>query len=84
MKAAKDYQAKEIIVAGGVSANRGLREKLTQKSPIKVLFPPMKYCTDNAAMIASAGRIMFEHQQFSSLDLSVKPSYDLERESIGD
>lgn len=84
IKAAKDYNVKEIIVAGGVSANSGLREKLTKESPIKVLFPPMKYCTDNAAMIASAGRIMFENQRFSSLDLSVKPSYDLEEESVGD
>lgn len=84
IKAAKDYHVKEIIVAGGVSANSGLRQKLTEESPIKVLFPPMKYCTDNAAMIASAARIMYEHQCFSSLDLSVKPSYDLEEESIGE
>lgn len=82
IKAAKDYQVKEIIVAGGVSANRGLRKKLMDESPIKVLFPPMAYCTDNAAMIASAARIMYEHQKFSALDLSVKPSYDLEEESV--
>ena len=60
IKAAKDYNVNEIIVAGGVSANKGLRQKLSQESPIKVLFPPMSYCTDNAAMIASAGRIMYE------------------------
>ena len=84
IKAAKDYNVKEILVAGGVSANQGLREKLTKESPIKVLFPPMKYCTDNAAMIASAGRVMFENNLFSSLDLSVKPSYDLEEESVGE
>lgn len=82
IKAAKDYNVKEIIVAGGVSANKGLREKLTNDSPIKVLFPPMAYCTDNAAMIASAARIMYEHQRFLSLDLTVKPSYDLEEETI--
>ena len=82
IKAAKDYNVNEIIVAGGVSANKGLRQKLSQESPIKVLFPPMSYCTDNAAMIASAGRIMYEHQRFSPLDLSVKPSYDLEEESV--
>lgn len=84
IKAAKDYNVKEIIVAGGVSANKGLRKKLTEESPIKVLFPPMSYCTDNAAMIASAGRVMYEHQMFSSLDLGVKPAYDLERESAGE
>lgn len=84
LKAAKDYQVKEIIVAGGVSANQGLREALTKRSDIPVLFPPMRYCTDNAAMIASAARVMYEHQQFSSLDLMVKPSYDLEMESLGE
>lgn len=84
IKAAKDYQVKQIIVAGGVSANKGLRERLTQESDIPVLFPPMSYCTDNAAMIASAARIMYENQMFSSLDLGVKPAYDLEEESVGD
>ena len=84
IKAANDYQVKQIIVAGGVSANSGLRKKLTEESPIKVLFPPMKYCTDNAAMIASAARVMYENQCFSTLDLSVKPTYDLEEESIGE
>lgn len=84
VKAAKDYQVKQIIVAGGVSANQGLRKKMMETSPIKVLFPPMSYCTDNAAMIASAARIMYEHKLFSSLDLSVKPSYDLEDESVGE
>ncbi|MCD7894703.1 MAG: tRNA (adenosine(37)-N6)-threonylcarbamoyltransferase complex transferase subunit TsaD [Erysipelotrichaceae bacterium] len=84
IKAAKDYQVKEIIVAGGVSANSGLRDSLKEKSPMKVLFPPMAYCTDNAAMIASAGRIMYENSMFSPLDLSVKPSYDLEEESVGE
>ncbi|MCD7808945.1 MAG: tRNA (adenosine(37)-N6)-threonylcarbamoyltransferase complex transferase subunit TsaD [Erysipelotrichaceae bacterium] len=83
IKAAQDYQVNEIIVAGGVSANSGLRQSLKENSPIKVLFPPMAYCTDNAAMIASAGRIMYENSQFSPLDLSVKPSYDLEKESVG-
>ena len=82
IRAAKAYDVKEIIVAGGVSANSALREKLKEESPIKVLFPPMKYCTDNAAMIASAGSIMYDKKVFSSLDLSVKPSFDLEKEGI--
>lgn len=84
IKAAKDYQVKEIIVAGGVSANQGLRERLCKESPIPVLFPPMSYCTDNAAMIASAARIMYENHLFSTLDLGVKPAFDLEEESIGE
>lgn len=84
IKAAKDFNVKQIIVAGGVSANQGLRHALTSQSPVPVQFPEMKYCTDNAAMIASAARIMYEHQKFSTLDLSVKPSYDLEEESLGE
>ena len=84
IKAAQDYHVKQIIVAGGVSANQGLRQALTKHSEIPVLLPPMRYCTDNAAMIASAARVMFEHQKFSSLDLMVKPSYDLEEESLGE
>lgn len=47
-----------LIVAGGVAANKGLRESLTtmcEENNIHLSIPPMKYCTDNAAMIASAG-----------------------------
>ena len=53
-------------------------------SDISVIFPPMKYCTDNAAMIASAASIMYKYNMFAPLDLSVKPDYDLEAESVGD
>jgi N6-L-threonylcarbamoyladenine synthase len=82
INAAVDLNVKEIIVAGGVSANKGLREKMA-KSPVPVIFPPMKYCTDNAAMIASAASVMYRHKKFSELDISVKPHYDLEEESVG-
>ncbi len=82
LKAAHDLKVKEIIVAGGVSANKGLREKMAN-SDILVIFPPMKYCTDNAAMIASAASVMYKYKKFSPLDISVKPDYDLEKESVG-
>jgi N6-L-threonylcarbamoyladenine synthase len=82
LKAAHDLHVKEIIVAGGVSANKGLREKMAH-SDIPVIFPPMKYCTDNAAMIASAASVMYKYKKFAPLNLSVKPSYDLEQESVG-
>ena len=82
LKAAHDLHVKEIIVAGGVSANKGLREKMAN-SDIPVIFPPMKYCTDNAAMIASAASVMYKYKKFAPLNLSVKPSYDLEQESVG-
>lgn len=58
MKAAQEYGVNQIVVAGGVAANKGLRESLTsaaEEANIKLTFPRMVYCTDNAAMIAVAG-----------------------------
>lgn len=58
IKAAKEYHVNQIVVAGGVAANKGLRERLGEaaaKENIKLSFPKMVYCTDNAAMIAVAG-----------------------------
>ena len=57
-KALKDYNINNLIVAGGVAANSGLREALIdmcKENNIHLSIPPLKYCTDNAAMIASAG-----------------------------
>ena len=58
IKACKEYKANQIVVAGGVAANKGLRESLgeaCEKNSIELSFPKMVYCTDNAAMIAVAG-----------------------------
>lgn len=58
MRAVTEYGVKTLIVAGGVSANLGLREHLTaecQKMNIHLSIPPIAYCTDNAAMIGAAG-----------------------------
>lgn len=59
IKAALQYQVKHIVVAGGVAANKGLRSALSQAveqlKDVRLTFPSMKYCTDNAAMIAVAG-----------------------------
>lgn len=54
---AKDqYSVKQVLVAGGVAANSGLRKKMKESiTDIPVYFPSMKYCTDNAAMISIAG-----------------------------
>ena len=54
--AAKKYNVKQIIIAGGVAANKGLREKLLKEiTEFEICMPSIKYCTDNAAMIASLG-----------------------------
>lgn len=58
MKAANEYHVNQIVVAGGVAANKGLRESLAsavENTNILLTFPRMVYCTDNAAMIAVAG-----------------------------
>ena len=56
MKAAKDLKADKLVVAGGVSANKMLREMLTEnasKLGCKLYMPDLKYCGDNATMIGS-------------------------------
>lgn len=55
VKAAQAYNVTEILMAGGVSANSLLREELRRQSALPVRYPPLKLCTDNAAMIAAAG-----------------------------
>lgn len=80
-RAAKQYQVKQVIVAGGVAANSGLRASLTlrfQESNIPLLIPPLRLCTDNAAMIAAAGTIAFEKGKRSGLDLNANPSLALQ------
>ena len=77
MEAARAYGAEEILVAGGVSANRALRERFLSQSEFKVHIPPISLCTDNAAMIAAAGYYRFAHGQTSTLDLDVQATWPL-------
>ena len=67
IRAAKEYQAKQIIVAGGVAANKGLRAALTNEvnkvDGLRITFPSFKYCTDNAAMIGVAGYFQDKYQK---------------------
>jgi N6-L-threonylcarbamoyladenine synthase len=59
---------RSVIMGGGVSANRGLRSALA-RFDVPVFFPALRYCTDNAAMIAGLGDLYYHGGQFSSLDL---------------
>lgn len=53
-RAAKAFDATEIMIAGGVSANQRLRMAMKKKTELRVRYPPLNLCTDNAAMIAAA------------------------------
>lgn len=79
-QAAQQYGVKQVIVAGGVAANKGLRKRMTKKfqdTEIPVFFPPIELCTDNAAMIAAAGSILYEKNQFADWDLNGKATLAL-------
>ena len=74
MKALKEYNVHNLIVAGGVAANKGLRSKLEKECKlenIKLCVPNIKYCTDNAAMIGAAG--YYAYKLGRTADLNINP-----------
>jgi len=80
-KAVKQYGVKEIILAGGVSANSYLRNeiiKAMEHTDIKVNIPPMWCCTDNASMIAKVAERLFDMKVFAPLTLGVDPNWKIE------
>lgn len=77
IKAAREFGAKEILVAGGVSANRVLRQTFRAQTEFPVHIPQLSLCTDNAAMIASAGYHRYALGHISQLDMDVLPTWAL-------
>jgi N6-L-threonylcarbamoyladenine synthase len=75
--AAADYHARQIVLAGGVAANRSLRERLLAASPLPVVVPAPILCTDNAAMIAACGYRRLAQGQADGLDIDVVPGLRL-------
>ncbi|HVD98357.1 MAG TPA: tRNA (adenosine(37)-N6)-threonylcarbamoyltransferase complex transferase subunit TsaD [Cytophagaceae bacterium] len=72
-KAIRETNIKEVAIAGGVSANSGLRNTLTKEGAEKgwnIYIPKFEYCTDNAAMIAAAAYIKYQKGIFTSQDTS--------------
>ena len=77
MLAAREFGAKEVLVAGGVSANHALRKAFKSQTEFPVHIPPLALCTDNAAMIAAAGYYRFALGHVSELDIDVTPTWPL-------
>lgn len=82
MRALKEYAVKQLLVAGGVAANSGLRQALSERMAaeqpdIPLYFPPLDLCGDNAAMIGAAAYYLYEQHAFSGLDLDAKPGLSL-------
>lgn len=77
VKYAKINNRKKIVIAGGVAANSTLREKLNDYKEFDIYLPEMKYCTDNAAMIARAGYEKYIRNDFSDFDLDSIPNLAL-------
>jgi N6-L-threonylcarbamoyladenine synthase len=77
IRATKEFSAKNILVAGGVSANRALRHSIQIRATCPLHIPPIWLCTDNAAMIAGAAYFRFMRGQRDALDMDVLPNWPL-------
>ena len=78
VKAAKEYQPKSVVLAGGVAANTLLREELHKKFGKNLFIPPVELCTDNAAMIAGLGYQHFKVGKLADpLTLESNPSLSM-------
>ena len=80
VRAAKQYRVKQVIAAGGVAANKGLRTSLDaafEKEEIPFYVPPISLCTDNAAMIAAAGTSMYLTGVRGNMGMNGRPGMPL-------
>lgn len=80
VRAAKQYDVKQVIAAGGVAANKGLRASLDaafEQENIPFFVPPISFCTDNAAMIAAAGTPMYMAGVRGDMSMNGRPGMQL-------
>ena len=76
---------KKFVVAGGVAANKEIRNmlnKLCEEENYEPIFPPIKLCGDNAAMIAMVGLEKFKIKKFDKLDYPAKPRWPLDEDAV--
>lgn len=75
-----EYPVKMLVVAGGVAANKGLRDRLAAEiTDIDVVIPPLRLCGDNAGMIAYASVCEYNQKHFADWDLNATPSLSFEQ-----
>jgi N6-L-threonylcarbamoyladenine synthase len=77
IEAARQLKVEQILLSGGVAANKMLTRHFLASSPVSVLIPPPHLCTDNAAMVAACGYYHFQAGKVSGYDLDVVPSLSL-------
>ncbi|KZE65648.1 tRNA threonylcarbamoyl adenosine modification protein TsaD [Fictibacillus phosphorivorans] len=80
-RAAEQYNVKQVLLAGGVAANKGLRHELEKRfegTQYDLVIPPLHLCTDNAAMIAAAGSVAYQKGTRGDMSLNGVPGLDLE------
>lgn len=80
VRAAKEYKVRQVIAAGGVAANKGLRhslETIFKEKGVPFYIPSLPLCTDNAAMIAAAGTVMYEKGLFGTMAMNGRPGMSL-------
>ncbi|RXZ81573.1 tRNA (adenosine(37)-N6)-threonylcarbamoyltransferase complex transferase subunit TsaD [Paenibacillaceae bacterium] len=85
VRAVRATGARQLLLCGGVAANRGLRSALTsrcEEENITLLIPPLSLCTDNAAMIGAAAHLKWKGKEFSPLELKADPGLSLEAWSV--
>jgi N6-L-threonylcarbamoyladenine synthase len=81
VQAAREHRVKQVLLAGGVAANKGLRtalqEEFKELPDVELVIPPLSLCTDNAAMIAAVGSVLYEKGQRSDLTLNGNPGLEI-------